>query len=295
MTGKVAVPDLTCYHAKYNSQVGCSLADPEIAASLANAYGRASDSFDCCRYNDISDVINSRQDCHIYCKNGTDRNEYAYRFKEYSPNDTARAYPRFTNRVITSSSSKCQTYKQTNRTILPDKTHVLDYALPNGSNASSMRIPGEYITDRSTQYIYRDNDPPPKARSLSCGPRCITIWARLAGDVKNDAGALFYECDITISEVSNVTDPKTQAISNDVVRLAAASIALSGRMTDKTKDEPNGTWRQYALYTFGFVAPQSPPFDSFSFSFSELSQLTWTITTAQAASYTSHPPPTPLA
>lgn len=180
----------------YNPRIGCSLGSPEIAASIANSYGRAGDAYSYCPYMDISEVFNSRQNCAMYC-NTKNVQEYALQFKQYNPNDTNRAYPLFTNRVITASTAPCHVYQQTNRTIKLDRTFVLDYS--DGTDGSMIEIPGEYITDGSTQYIYRDSEPPPQASKYVCGPRCITVWAHISGDRGGDA--TFYECNVTVNPV----------------------------------------------------------------------------------------------
>ena len=244
--GPVRASNLSAYHALWNPTL--NLNDPEIMMSIANNYGHASEASPCCPYDDHSDILNSQQDCSMYCKTGSSPKEYAYRFKEYNVNDTSHAYPLFTNRVITSTSAPCRKYNQTAN---PHSGGYFTYSYRNATYNSTIVVPHEYITVSSTQYIYRDNLTAPQAQQYACGPRCITLWAHVTENEANNDGGVFYECDVSFSEVSNVTNATTQAVSNDVARLAAASIALSGRTSDGSPGTVKGPWQQYSLYIFG--------------------------------------------
>ena len=60
------------------------------------------------------------------------------------------------------------------------------------------------------------------------GPRCATIGVfALTGDFR-DGNGVFYECNITVSEVFGNTNTSNQIMSDHVARLAAGSIGLDG-------------------------------------------------------------------
>lgn len=71
------------------------------------------------------------------------------------------------------------------------------------------------------------------------------VWGHRSG-LKSFRDAEIFQCPITIGTVLNATGDN-QNISDEIARLAAASIALSGRQNaDKNK-----SWIQYQLYTLG--------------------------------------------
>lgn len=115
----------------------------------------------------------------------------------------------------------------------------------NDTFKHNITIPGAYGAFDGTTYIYRGVNIPQQAVTYACGPRCIKMWAhRSQGGGENST---FFECPITVSEVSN-NATENQQLSYERARLAAASIALQGRSSNI-----NGVtvWTQYQLYTFG--------------------------------------------
>ena len=137
-----------------------------------------------------------------YC-HGTppDQQEFAHRFLEYNPSDTQRAYPWMTDRVITARSGDCLVYDETGSTPGPARRN---YTYTNGSYVGWIEIPYASEEVEGTTYIYRGFHEPKSAKQQQCGSRCIWIWAH-----KNIGGrepSRFYQCPITISNVSNTRD-----------------------------------------------------------------------------------------
>ena len=192
----------------------------------------------CCNYTALDSVLTSKNDCPYYCNRSRNRQQFAYRFNEYNLNDTTKAYPYFTDRVITASSGKCFDYSLDGK---PEKLKdgYLLYKFHNDTFNDSMKIPAQSGTWAGTTYVYRGSRPPPTADGQSCGPRCMNVWAHRAPHTRSDEK--FFSCPITISNVTNAADGN-QAISQGLARLAATSIALQGRM-----DNDKG-WNQYQLY-----------------------------------------------
>ncbi|KAL8752357.1 MAG: hypothetical protein Q9199_005797 [Rusavskia elegans] len=64
-----------------------------------------------------------------------------------------------------------------------------------------------------------------------------------------DRGTDVLKCPISVSNVTNVGDP-AHVVPDNTARMAAASIALSGRYTNPNKD-PVKHWQQFQLYPYG--------------------------------------------
>ena len=163
---------------------------------LAHVYGDNIDGpdstsyYDCGIYSDVESVINSKQDFPYYCRRNTTIQEFAYRFNEYQSNDTQKAYPHFTNRVITASSGQCTEYNETHF----DKTgHIGDdsgdddiyfissvkynYTNSDLDRDGSINIPTSALGREGTTYIFRGPVTPREATDYACGDRCIRMWA----------------------------------------------------------------------------------------------------------------------
>ena len=207
----------------------------------------------CGNYTDLSEVIDSPFDYRYFCRRDLDDQQFAYRFKEYHPDDAQRAYPYFTNRTITASSGPCFVYGQTKRHYFnPDKGKMAMwyYEFSNGTSSGNLTIPVQYEALSGTTYHYRGIVPPQNATTYDCGPRCIWMYAHMNPEVSlptdgADPNSVFYLCPITVSEVANATHPAHQVLDS-VARLAAASIALQGRVQDAPY-----LWEQYQFYPVG--------------------------------------------
>lgn len=239
--GIASATNLTCYADRFNGQRGCVGDTIDVREQgLAHAYGQLSQAAECCPYTDISDVLNSTQNCKYYCNFTPYKQEFAYRFKEYNPDDFARAYPIFTNRTITASSGRCNNYSQP-KSPKPHGNGFSFFEYQNDTYEGNITIPDALFTMNSTTYIYRGSLKPQEAITYACGPRCISMWAHKARG--HGEAPKFFECPITVSEVHNATSD-TQNVSDGIARLAAASLGLQGR------PDNNGGWIQYQFFPF---------------------------------------------
>ena len=191
--------------------------------------------------------MTSKNNNPYYCRRTSNRQEFAYRFLEWNPEDKQRAYPAFTNRIITASSGPCFNYTGLPLPVLvPDVNGHLaayNYTYQNDSYVGSVVIPAANTAIGGTTYIYRGWKIPEQATIYACGPRCIWMWAH-RDDGFNTTSA-FFQCPITFSQVTNSHD-NIYDVPDGVARLAAASIGLQGR---------NGNsifaWEQYQYVPFG--------------------------------------------
>lgn len=105
------------------------------------------------------------------------------------------------------------------------------YKYTNGTFSDNITIPAAYGAYDGTTYVYRGIDIPQQEKRYACGPRCIKVWAHRS--IGQGESSTFFECPITVNDVTNVTKTTTnsQSLPNDMARFAAASIALQGRPT----------------------------------------------------------------
>lgn len=246
MTGTVNASDLACYYKEFDQN---SCPEDVTAQAVAHSYGELALRSSCGLYDDISDLQNSKYDYSYYCRR--DGQEFAYRFNDYNPNDTQKVYPLFTNRTITASSGSCFTYSRLgNATMTRDTAgdlEALNYTYTNGTFEDTIVIPKQSLGLSGTTYVYRGVKLPQHATTYACGDRCMWMWAFKAQSPEEEPA--FYQCPITISGVSNATNA-AQNVSNDVARIAAASIALQGRWAGTFQ---NKIWTQYQFYPAGLV------------------------------------------
>lgn len=223
----------------FNAWDGCG--GDVTGQALAHAYGEMALSSRCGNYTLTSDILKIKKDYSYYCNRTPNQQQFAYRFNEYNPEDKQKSYPRFTNRTITASAGKCFVYTMVGEP-RTESSGTLLYNYTNGTFNSSINIPEQTNAFDGTTYIYRGINTPENAVTYACGPRCIWMWAHKS--VGHGEPSTFYQCPITVSPVSNVTND-TQNIPDGMARLAAASIALQGRPSNQ------GHWNQYQLYTYG--------------------------------------------
>ena len=257
-SGQVTVSNISCYFH------GNDCANDITADALAHAYGDvtlAADSprdLDCGYFTDVTSVIQSRQNFRYYCRRNTTIQAFAYRFKEYNPNDKDLTYPYFTDRVINASSGRCNEYSQVGK---PEPVTVGDtsglnyisamkynYQSTNGTTNGSIVIPTSALGNDGTTYIYRGINIPKDATSSAVryGDRGIWMWAYRNIQSKNLEPPLFFECPVNVSTVSNVRgDPKVN-ITDDLAREAAASIALQGQFRARGEGRDFTQWQWYA-------------------------------------------------
>lgn len=247
--GMVSFARIDCY---YNN--GSCTTDPgqppEVAQNQAHAYGEASLRERAYPYSSDDDIFEAPQNC-IYFAN-TNGQEYAYRYAEYNPDDRARAYPHLTKRLIKTSPGRCFQYQPspsyTERSADgPNSVVVFPYS--NGTIDRALRIARTNTAFDSTTYVYTGVQAPQNATAVTCGPRCIYVYAARQDGVVTHRGNEIFMCPITVSHVTNVEHP-AHVVPDETARLAAASIALSGRYTN-----PNGSherhWQQYQWFPYG--------------------------------------------
>ncbi|MCJ1299367.1 hypothetical protein MMC08_002159 [Hypocenomyce scalaris] len=240
--GAANVSNLTCYYDYFNHK---PCGGPVTSQALAHAYGDISSVSECGNYSDVLDVVKSKKNYGYYCNQTRHHQQYAYRFNEYNPNDTQKAYPRFTNRTITASSGPCIQYSMVGSFEIHPGGNFF-YKYKNDTYEGNITIPGQSTATDGTTWIYRGANTPQEAVEYACGPRCIKMWAHRAwGQGENST---FFECPVTVDQVSNAVHPEHN-VSDGMARLAAASIALQGR-PDEGKDGKD-IWPQYQLYAYG--------------------------------------------
>ena len=254
--GPVLAPNLTCYfHPGYpghkNNRRHCPIdsgtpkhllkAQQVKIQGLANSFGEyaygSTFSSPCVSYNDISDVLASREKPPYYCRQTPGRQEFTYRFLEFNVDDDLKAYPWLTNRTISASTGQCFSYRETS------DWQADRHTFTNGTHNESITIARRYTGVDGTSYLYRGLAIPQLEANESCGPRCLWMWAyRHWGMGKEPT---LFRCPVTVYAVKNATED-VHVIPDDIARLAAASIGLRGQFR-----EPVPTWDQFRFYPFG--------------------------------------------
>ena len=251
--GTVSVSRIDCYYAE-NRCGNRPDAPPEITQSQAHTYGELTRGQMRCPYTTDQDIYNSPQNC-TYFYNSVSL-EFAYRFAEYNPHDRARAYPYLTKRIVRASADNCHQYSVSSIDAIDSQdgekaTWMFRYH--NQTFNGSLPIPKADAANDSSTYVYNGLLAPQNATVQSCGPRCIQLFAlRNEGTATTRPRSLF-QCSVTVSNVSNANED-AHHLPDDNARLAAASIALSGRYTRPIGGGPRQRqWQQYQLYPFGQV------------------------------------------
>lgn len=214
-----------------------SCGEQNVQQGLAHAYGESPSIIRNGSYDQIEDLYKSSDSIGYYCRKTP--GECAYRFVEYNPEDQLKTYPSLTNRVITASAGQCSTYQEIEKPV--KNGDALEFKISNDPVNGTISIPVQLGGMGGTTYIYRGLNPPSEADWFACGDRCIKMWAHKAAGYRENS--TFYECPISISNVSNIEN-ETQDVPHDVARLAAAAIALQGRPSIKP-------FRQYQFYPYG--------------------------------------------
>ncbi|KAL8831014.1 MAG: hypothetical protein Q9191_001110 [Dirinaria sp. TL-2023a] len=250
-TGMVNVPLLNCY---YDNGLCATRpkAPAEIVQNVAHSYGEITRGQLRCPYTRDIDIRAAPQNC-TYFYNTADP-EFAFRYSEYNPKDDARAYPYLTGRIIKTSASDCYQYEMTNSSFhkidSPDglqDTWVLPFH--NETYNGSIPIPRSNAAFDSTTYVYNETSVPQNLTMSSCGPRCISLYAFRSYGTATKRPSVMFKCSVMVGEVSNAVND-TQQLPDMNARLAAASIALTGRYTNPYKSNiPD--WQQYQLYPYG--------------------------------------------
>ena len=247
-SGTVQAPNLSCFFLGK----GCPV-QPGASMVIAHNYGEFVSSQNVCLYHNDSEILSGDQSCDVFKKVGA--GEHAYRFSDYNPDDTNRAYPYLSNRTIKVSVEQCYQYDidfNNSPTVssLDGTNDVQVLAFTNQTYTGHIPIPRADGAFNATTYIYNGTDMPMSTTQVSCGPRCLRMYVYRLGDANYPAAASdthIFSCQISVSEVFNATRPWHE-LSDANARLAIASIALTGRFTG---DESHADWRQYRYYTWG--------------------------------------------
>ena len=243
--GTVSVAKLDCYYVDGSCDVV-----PAAHFTTAHTYGELIRGWQCCPYHDDSGIENANQTCPYFCHDN--KQEFAYRYNVYNPDDTAHAYPYLTNRTVRASAGQCYRYDiDVAHSSLASSTDgnkdVKIFAFTNGTFTGHLPIPRSDSASNSTTYVYNGSAIPFDETKTACGPRCIWIHAMRHEGAYSPA-AHIVSCPITVSEVYNAAQD-WQILPDAPARTAAASIALTGRYTN-----PAGlgtVWQQYQLYPQG--------------------------------------------
>lgn len=250
--GNVSVPQLDCYY----DNGACATrpeAPPEVVQNLAHSYGEITRGQLRCPYDTDNDIHAAPQNCTYF--SNTASSEFGLRFAEYNPKDRAHSYPYFTDRVIKASASDCHQYQVRDKVDLIDSTdgqkETWVFHFFNETYNGSLPVPRPSAAFDSTTYVYNGISVPQNATVQSCGPRCISLWAFRSGGIITKRPSTMFQCSVNVGQVSNVTND-AHRIPDTSARLAAASIALTGRYTNPNNSATR-EWRQYQLFPFGYV------------------------------------------
>jgi hypothetical protein len=139
---------------------------------------------------------------------------YQYVFQQWSYDSDSPIGQFYSNRSIATLSS-CSVFNVTEGA--NGSTNDIQYQSSTGQMTTrSFKL----VQPNSTTYYTN-------AEAVDCGPRCANVCA-----FENDGAAgFYYECQVTLSNVTNAYDP-AHIISDYTARTAAASIALQGYQSD---------------------------------------------------------------
>ena len=244
--GRVNVSKLDCYYS-----FGNCLQAAEAGMAVAHDYGQLTRGRTSCAYSNDSDISKANQLCYYF--NNLNGQEFAYRFNEYNPGDSTSSYPFLTNRTVKASAGQC--YEYAVNTDNPNFIDIPDgiggaqvFPIYNETYNGTITIPRATSANDATTWIYNGTERPQDATFQACGPRCLWMYAfRSQGVITQRSDAVF-SCPITVTDVNNASRP-FHSLPPDIARLAAASIALTGRYTNP--DGADRDWRQYTLYPWG--------------------------------------------
>ena len=250
--GPVNASTIDCYYNADDCLHAGNGVPSGINQTLAHTYGESASTRTRCFYQTDADIFGAPQNCTYFSNQDT---EFAFRYREFNPSDLARSYPYLTNRVVKASPGQCSQYDVDERqTQEGDSTDgQRDTWIYNFNNDEILAIPKVNTAVDSTTYVYNGTDiPQVKNSPSSCGSRCIWLYAYRATGQLPERPSHMFRCPITITNVSNTNHPAHE-LPEDMARVAAASIALTGRW--RVPPENNEDWRQYQLYSFGSVSP----------------------------------------
>ncbi len=248
--GDVSVPKLDCFY-RSNTTKCADKIQYQLDPAVAHTYGQLGTyRGQNCSYQSTEDINNGPQTCPYFIRN--DRREFAVRYADSNPTDLANAYPYYgAERIVTTTATNCNKYLPPGPSIANGPDGIASefvWQFENSTGTYSLTIPRSSLAVRSTTYIWNGTNLPLSATWQTCGQRCVVLYAlRDMFDGPNQFS--IFQCHITVSPVSNATDP-VHELSDGMARTAAASIALSGRWRIPCSN-CSWDWRQFQLYQDG--------------------------------------------
>ena len=255
--GNVNVAPLDCYYSGTQClQSGVDVI-PGVNQTIAHAYGETIAAIPYCTYHSDDDIYNTNQTCLYFFNKAT--SEYAYRYKEMNPEDENGNYPFLTNRIVKTSSKNCFEYTVPNA----GRPGVIDsqdgfedtyvYSFNNKTFNGLLGIPRIHTAFDATTYLYNGTDIPqvvdPEA---TCGKRCVRLYAYRGLGHNPERPSSIFSCEVSVSEVMNAEEAAMHRLPDDMARVAASSIALSGRSRASFDPaHPGLDWRQFQMYSYG--------------------------------------------
>ncbi|KAL9579949.1 MAG: hypothetical protein Q9212_004785 [Teloschistes hypoglaucus] len=254
--GNVLVPRVDCY---YNN--GTCTTDPneppEIAQNEAHSYGEITPGQNACLYTTDDDIFNAHQDCDYFINRN--QQEFAYRFMEYNPDQGGGSYPYLTYRLIKASAGDCYQYAPgTPHDVAshdgPQSVRVWPYT--NGTYNGTISIPIADTAFDSTTYAYLGDLEPQNALAQACGPRCIYLYAFRSGGPVTKRDEAVFQCPITISKVTNATDP-AHVVPDDTARtrIVLGILRGTGSSFDYILLGTFSLWQMHVQDPFGHAMP----------------------------------------
>lgn len=246
--GYVNVAKLDCFYRSKSSECD-EQSQRGPGAATAHVYGEGGTLRDQrCSYQSLDDIHKAPQTCLYLARD--DHREFAVRYADSNPTDVTNAYPYYgEQRIVTIAAEQCNG----NLTALgpgtadygdgPESDYV--WVFQNSTGKYPISVPRPLLAFDSTTYIWNGTDLPTNSSWLPCGPRCVVLYALRDMQRGPDHEISIFQCHITISPVFNIKNPAHE-LSDGVARMAAASIALSGRI----RRQPSA-WRQFQLYQTG--------------------------------------------
>lgn len=159
---KVNVSNFSCYR----KQCPCSTDEVQIE-TVAHTYGEMNLAAKFRWYDDIAEVLNSQHNYGFCWRQTRNRQQFAYRFKEYNPDNGSKVYPYLKNRTVFAEAFDCLTYHEISADNKESTTFI--YMSEDKTEDDTISIPHDYLGREGTTYIYRGVHIPPKADLMSCG------------------------------------------------------------------------------------------------------------------------------
>ena len=140
--------------------------------------------------------------------------------------DSKNSYLQYVFQETTADSTSTMGYFYSNRSIVATSNCIVYKVgdnLTDSSTSFHIEKDGELRTQKFASIALNSTTYLTSSNGLDCGPRCANVCAFENSDSKS----WYYECNITVSEVSNATH-KDQRVSDSTAKMASGAIALQG-------------------------------------------------------------------